>query len=63
MVKTDCVVIRRVGGLEVAGSPPDQKVNVIRRVGGLEEYIRRSVIVSSVIRRVGGLEVLYPDSA
>lgn len=47
----------------MAGSPPDQKVNVIRRVGGLEVPAHHAAHQVPVIRRVGGLEEIVCTSS
>ena len=52
-----CIVIRRVGGLEVVNGVLVFLPFVIRRVGGLEVCGDKQVGRTTVIRRVGGLEV------
>ena len=50
------LVIRRVGGLEVAARGDKSCTGVIRRVGGLEVNAALMRAGVQVIRRVGGLE-------
>ena len=51
-----CIVIRRVGGLEVQHLDRNTEGIVIRRVGGLEDKLGYKLPTTTVIRRVGGLE-------